>query len=140
MSGIDRTSGHIGMSSSTQFKNTASQVGGAAFNVALTGAAGAAGAFGGAGASGAVAAAGSALRSGASAAAGGIGGVTNQVNASAAQTESMVGQVAGAGDDKSMQLLQLQQAMNAQSQMFNTLTNVQKSKHDAAMAAIQNTR
>ena len=48
--------------------------------------------------------------------------------------------VAGAGDDKSMQLLQLQQAMNAQSQMFNTLTNVQKSKHDAAMAAIQNTR
>ncbi len=34
----------------------------------------------------------------------------------------------------------LQQAMSQQSQMFNSLTNLQKSKHDAAMAAIQNVR
>jgi hypothetical protein len=37
-------------------------------------------------------------------------------------------------------LFQLQMAMNAQSQTNNLITNVQKAKHDAMMATIQNTR
>ena len=41
---------------------------------------------------------------------------------------------------ESLQQLSLQQAMQQQSQVFNTLTNVQKSKHDMQMAVIQNIR
>jgi len=37
-----------------------------------------------------------------------------------------------------MQYLQLQQQMNAQSEAFQSISNVLKSKHDSAMAAINN--
>jgi hypothetical protein len=37
-------------------------------------------------------------------------------------------------------LFQLQQAINSQSQTHNTITNMQKARHDAMMATIQNTR
>jgi hypothetical protein len=138
--GIDATSGHIGMSGATQFKNTASQVGGAAFEIARTGVSMGAGMLGGPAAANAASGVMSMARSGVSAATGGLGGATAQAQASGANMEGTISQVLSDGDDKQMTLLKLQQAINMQSSMFNTLTNCQKAKHDAAMAAIQNTR
>lgn len=37
-----------------------------------------------------------------------------------------------------MQLLQVQQQIQKETQMFNLMTNISKDKHDAAMAAIRN--
>jgi hypothetical protein len=142
MSGIDRTSGHIGMSNSG---STLKAVGGAAFSAVQTGGSIAANVMGGPMAGYAVSAGMSALRSGVSGGTGGdvggaLGDVSNQASANASATNDQTGSLIQQSQSQQAELFALQQAMNSQSQAFNTLTNVQKSKHDAAMAAIQNTR
>jgi hypothetical protein len=88
-----------------------------------------------------VSAAMSGLRSGVDGGTGGaLGTVSDQAAANAGATNQQTGDLIGNSMTQQQELFALQQAMNAQSQAFNTLTNVQKSKHDAAMAAIQNTR
>ncbi len=42
------------------------------------------------------------------------------------------------GNNQQWELLQAQYDIQQQTQMFNTLSNVSKSRHDAAMAAIRN--
>lgn len=142
MGGIDRTSGHIGTSAASSTSSTLKAAGGAAFSAVATGGSIAASALGGPAAGYAVSAGMSALRSGVS----GSATSTGAGEAADIARESTADAKAGTNDALSSQrseqkeLMQLQMAMNSTSQAFNTLTNVQKSKHDAAMAAIQNTR
>jgi hypothetical protein len=145
MSGIDRTSGHIGTSSSM---STMKAMGGAAFSAVATGGSIAANVMGGPMAGYAVSAGMSALRSGVSSSSGGLasgdGSIADQAGQTAAANadnakQATMQNIQQSGLDQT-DLINLQMAMNSQSQAFNTLTNVQKSRHDAAMAAIQNTR
>lgn len=143
MSGIDRTSGHVGMSSASQLRNTASQVGGAAFEMARTGVTIGAGIAGGPAAANAANSVMSMARagvSGASSGGGGLGGLDGQVSNQTNKIEQAGAAITGETDDRQIAMLKLQSAINMQSSSFNTLTNCQKAKHDAAMAAIQNTR
>jgi hypothetical protein len=48
------------------------------------------------------------------------------------------GATGDAGTVDPMQLLQLQQQLQTQSQVFNTLSNVSKEEHDTRMAAVRN--
>lgn len=142
--GIDATSGHIGMSSSTQFKNTASQIGGAAFEVARTGVTMGAGFAGGPAAANAansvMSLARSAVPSGGNSVDNAIGNLTQQTQQGTEDFGNRAADATAKAQQNQNEMFLLQQAVNSQSQMFNTMTNVQKSKHDAAMAAIQNTR
>ncbi len=147
MSGIDRTSGHVGMSQATRMSSALKTAGGTAFEIAANFGTAAAGAMGGPAAGAAASSAMSALRGGIAGAGGGGGGGTGGTGAVAGQIDGQTDQIkneTGAQAAKTfatqMELFNLQQSVNSQSQAFNTLTNVQKSKHDAAMAAIQNTR
>ncbi len=56
---------------------------------------------------------------------GALGGLSGQLNDNNAQF---------------MQLLQLQNQMQVQSQQFNTLSNVSKTEHETRMAAVRNIR
>lgn len=68
-----------------------------------------------------------------------VGGVGNMV---APGLGSMIGNAISGGvgnlTGNTMQYLQLQQQMNAQSEAFETASAVMKSRHDASMAAIRN--
>jgi hypothetical protein len=145
MSGIDRTGGHIGASQASRTASTMKAVGGAAFNVIANVGTAAAGVAGGPLAGAAASAAMAGLR-GIGGSGGGSGGggkidqIVNQTNSNVDEVKTQAGQQASQAHIDSMELFRLQQAMNAQSQSFNMLTNMQKQKHDAAQAAIQNTR
>lgn len=66
-----------------------------------------------------------------------LGGV-----ASAAAAPITGGVLQGAGIDsnfnRQLELIQLQEQIQQQTQIINTVSNVSKSKHEAAMAAIRN--
>lgn len=69
----------------------------------------------------------------------GIGGVVG--NLISGGTNSLVTGLAGglaSGNSDPSQFLQLQQQMEQQQEAYETLSNVLKARHDAAMAAIQN--
>ena len=151
MSGIDRTSGHIGMADSARSTSALKAVGGAAFSAVATGGSIAASVAGGPMAGYAVSSAMSGLRSGVAGSSGGISGGSSGSGSVADQAGQLSAQATSSAEQGTLQnidqqkseqtdLINLQMAMNSQSQAFNTLTNVQKAKHDAAMAAIQNTR
>ncbi|MBN2433458.1 MAG: hypothetical protein JXQ27_18445 [Acidobacteria bacterium] len=48
------------------------------------------------------------------------------------------GGVGGTGSNQQWELLQQQYQIQQETQMFNMMTNVSKTKHDAAMSAIRN--
>ena len=147
MAGIDRTSGHMGASQATRMRGNLSAVGQATFSLGSAVASGAAGVAGGPIAGQAVSSALDITRSavsggsgGAGGAGGAFGGLRDQVEQGTESISSKGADSLSKAQDQQMELFMLQQSVNAQSQTFNTMTNVQKSKHDAAMAAIQNTR
>ncbi|HVY62651.1 MAG TPA: hypothetical protein VHF22_13410 [Planctomycetota bacterium] len=127
--------------------STMKAMGGAAFSAVATGGSIAANVMGGPMAGYAVSAGMSALRSGVSGSttgSSGDGSIADQAGQTAAANadnakQATMSNIQQSGLDQT-DLINLQMAMNSQSQAFNTLTNVQKSRHDAAMAAIQNTR
>jgi len=45
---------------------------------------------------------------------------------------------ASAGFDRQYELIALQQQIQEQSQIFNTITNISRAKHESAMSAIRN--
>lgn len=142
--GISGGGGHIGAASSTRTANTLSNVGSAAFNTLVTAGSVAAGAFGGPAAAGAV----NSLRGLSSG--GGFGGTAGSGGEIAAATGEIASQNkanlgAAASENTAAQafqvdLFRLQNSINMQSQTNNMITNMQKARHDAAMAAIQNVR
>jgi len=74
-----------------------------------------------------------------------LGGVANIVAPGAG---SVIGNLIGGGmnfggigsgvSSDSMQMLQMQQQVNAESRQYEMLSNVMKARHDSAMAAIRN--
>ncbi len=155
--GIGPSEGHLGVSASTRNAQTARSVGGAAFEIGVTGGQIAAGAFGGPGAASAV----GSLRGLGSAIGGGGGGfgglsggstgtfgesasanqsVADALNAKTQSTLAEQAKLQEAGFSQQVALFQLQQAVNRDSEQFQSLTNAQKAKHDALTSAVNNLR
>ena len=139
---------NIGASSATQRASTLNSIGSTLFSAALTGGSIAAGAFGGPAAGSAVSSFGSAIGGsafGSSNLSGGgandeIGQITGQIGDDRQSTLVVAGQEAVEGQSDTADLMRLQQAINLQSQTNTMITNMQKARHDAQMATIQNAR
>lgn len=141
--GIGPGVGHLGAAQSTRSANMAASIGSTAFNTLMNVGTAAAGAFGGPAAASAVSSFRGAVSDGISqtgdqnAAVGqAVGDIQsqNKSNLSSAVNEQAEGQAF------QLSMFRLQSAINSQSQTNNTISNMQKARHDAVMATIQNAR
>ncbi|MFC1705324.1 hypothetical protein ACFL59_00700 [Planctomycetota bacterium] len=127
--------GHVGATSQSRASDMLGSFGDAAFDTFMDGATLAAGTMGGPAASSAM----SSLRGGS----GSGSAVDTAVGTISDRTDSKLGQIGGDADkaqDRQEDFFRLQFAINTQSQTNNMLTNMQKARHDAMIATIQNTR
>jgi len=73
---------------------------------------------------------------------GGIAGAASSFIPGAGIVSSLLGGglggVGGGGQNQQWELLQQQYQMQQETQMFNMMTNISKTRHDAAMSAIRN--
>lgn len=140
--GISGGGGHIGAAESTRRANTLSSIGSTAFNTLVSAGSVAAGAFGGPAAASAV----SSMRGLAGGASGGTDIDSQVANISEDITNNTNGALGAEGQrsqedfSRQLALFSLQRSVNSQSQTANMIANMQKARHDAMMATIQNTR
>lgn len=137
--GIGGGPGHIGAAQSTRTSNMLGNIGSAAFDTLVGGASMAAGAFGGPAAASVV----NSFR-GAASTSGGADGAVGEMEAHAKDySNNQMDDAAKAHMDatsQQAQLIRLQASMNLMSQTNNTISGMQKARHDAMMATIQNIR
>ena len=129
---------HVGQTGGDRVGNIASSIGNMAFNAMMDAGTVAAGAIGGPAASAAM----SSLRGGASG--GGSGSAIDNIAANVGDATnsqiSKAGDDAMAGQNRQVEFMRLQMSVNEMSQANTLVANMQKARHDAMMATIQNTR